>query len=296
MVGVEDAVAVQKDGRSAALSRHDLGREGFRDADVDEEARVRVTTQRPRPDQLRQNVALERTGRAGPVKSAPGKIEDAAIDQGRSERRPPGVDRPHQASVEVDRSMTVGRGDRPQRQRRDGLIAASARPEVEPIEVEPRIAVQEQKFLDAAFPAHERALLPRPALTARSRVRPDKRSAPRSGARSGRRQRPRFDARQAEGTRRTRAASLRPAKSQETAGRPHREGASASSLSSRQARSPVRQPGSRIDWTRVVSERAPAASARVRNLSGQIQGSLTQSLSPQQDRGPRGPLARAPAQ
>ena len=49
--------------------------------------------------------------------------------------------------VEFDRLIAIGRGDLPQGERGGGAVPAPGDEEVEPVEVEPGVAVQEQKIV-----------------------------------------------------------------------------------------------------------------------------------------------------
>ncbi len=193
VVDVEDSVAIEEDGRPAALARDELGGggEARRHADVDEKAGIRVALERAAGDETRQDVSLERRRRGRSFEGAAGKIIDPAIDQGGSEALAARADRPDEAAVELDRLIAVGLGDLAQRKRGDRIVLARPDEEVEPVEIEPGVAVQQQKFV----PEPRQGVDQGPARAERRRLDRQfdtgRRTAFRCRARRGRRRPPR---------------------------------------------------------------------------------------------------------
>ena len=149
VVDVEDSVAIEEDGRPAALARDQFGGGGKarRHADVDEKAGIRVGPERAAGDEARQDVFLERRRRGPSFEGAAGKIIDSAIDQGGSGPLASPADRLDEAALELDRLIAVRLGDLTQRKRGDRIVLARPDEEVEPVEIEPSVAVQQQKFV-----------------------------------------------------------------------------------------------------------------------------------------------------
>ncbi len=149
VVDVEDAVAIEKDRRAAALLRHEFGRggEAFRDADVDEKAAIAIAAQGAAADEPRQDVAFERGWRRRSFDRLAGEVIDAAVDQGGRKALAARTDRPNEVAVQFDRLVAVGLGDLAQRQGGACAVATRIRHQIEPVEIEPGVAVQQEKIV-----------------------------------------------------------------------------------------------------------------------------------------------------